>query len=190
LVLFADLVKSILLLAIGSLILPKLEVKEVQFRGFSKSSRPTVKQGLMNSLRSAKKTVPRILTTMIPITFAVFLLISLGIFEYAAAHLGVVARYFPIPIESLPIVATRLASPVGAYTMAGGLLAKGVLGGQDVVMALLVGTLLSTIPNLRYLIPYYYGIFGPAIGTQLVIVSTVLRVLVFAALVGVAAILV
>jgi hypothetical protein len=123
---------------------------------------------------------------MIPVTFAVFLFIGLGVFEYAASHLGVVARYFPIPIESLPVVATRLASPVGAYTMAGSLLAKGVLGSRDVVMALLVGTLLSTIPNLRYLIPYYYGIFGPAIGTQLVIVSTCLRVLVFAALVAVA----
>jgi hypothetical protein len=127
---------------------------------------------------------------MVPVTFVVFVLIGLGIFEYAAAHLGVVARFFPIPIESLPIVATRLVSPVGAYTVAGSLLAKGVLEGKDVVMALLVATLLSTVPNLRYLVPYYFGIFGPTIGTQLIIVSTLLRVLVFAAMVGFAAFLV
>jgi hypothetical protein len=59
-----------------------------------------------------------------------------------------------------------------------------VLQGKDVVMALLVATLLSTVPNLRYLVPYYFGIFGPTIGMQLVIVSTLLRVLVFAAVVG------
>jgi hypothetical protein len=190
LVLLAEFVRSIILLAIGSVILPRLDMGQVRFQESSRSQRPTFGQALINSLRDARKTVPRILITMVPVTFVVFVLIGLGIFEYAAAHLGVVARYFPIPIESLPIVATRLASPVGAYTMAGSLLAKGVLEGKDVVMALLVATLLSTVPNLRYLVPYYFGIFGPAIGTQLIIVSTLLRVLVFGAMVGVAAFLV
>ena len=190
LVLLAEFVRSIILLAIGSVILPRLDMGQVRFQESSRSPRPTARQALINSLRNARKTVPRILITMVPVTFMVFVLIGLGIFEYAAAHLGVVARYFPIPIESLPIVATRLASPIGAYTIAGSLLAKGVLGGKDVVMALLVATLLSTVPNLRYLVPYYFGIFGPTIGTQLVIVSTVLRVAVFGAMVGFAAFLV
>jgi hypothetical protein len=111
-------------------------------------------------------------------------LIGFGVFDYAAKHLGVVASYFPVPQASLPIIAARLVSPIGAYTMAGGLLSKAILGGKDVVVALLVGTLLSTLPNIRYLVPYYFGIFGAVIGTQLVIVSTVMRVLVFAAIVG------
>jgi hypothetical protein len=190
LVLLAEFVRSIILLAIGSMVLPRLDMGQVRFQESSFSQRPTTRQALINSLRDARKTVPRILITMVSVTFVVFVLIGLGIFEYAAAHLGVVARYFPIPIESLPIVATRLASPVGAYTVAGSLLAKGVLEGKDVVMALLVATLLSTVPNLRYLVPYYFGIFGPTLGTQIVIVSTLLRVLVFAAMVGFAAFLV
>jgi hypothetical protein len=190
LILLAEFVRSIILLAIGSMVLPRLDIGQVRFQESSCSQRPTIGQALINSLRDARKTVPRILTTMVPVTFVVFVLIGLGIFEYAAAHLGVVARFFPIPIESLPIVATRLVSPVGAYTVAGSLIAKGVLEGKDVVMALLVATLLSTVPNLRYLVPYYFGIFGPTIGTQLIIVSTLLRVLVFAAMVGFAAFLV
>jgi len=190
LILLAEFVRSIILLAIGSMVLPRLDIGQVRFQESSCSQRPTIGQALINSLRDARKTVPKILTTMVPVTFVVFVLIGLGIFEYAAAHLGVVARFFPIPIESLPIVATRLVSPVGAYTVAGSLLAKGVLEGKDVVMALLVATLLSTVPNLRYLVPYYFGIFGPTIGTQLIIVSTLLRVLVFAAMVGFAAFLV
>jgi hypothetical protein len=190
LVLLADLVKSIILLAIGSMVLPRLDVEQVRFQESSCSHRPTTGEALINSLRGTRKIVPRILTTMVPVTFAVFVLIGLGVFEYAATHLGVVARYFPIPIESIPIVATRLASPVGAYTVAGSLLAKGVLGSKAVVMALLVGTLLSTVPNLRYLVPYYFGIFGPTIGMQLVIVSTLLRMLVFAGVVGFVAFLI
>jgi hypothetical protein len=175
LVLFDDLVKSILLLAIGNLILPKPDIEKVQFQESPSSPKPGLWQALVNSLRSAMHTVPRILMIMIPVTFTVFLLIGLGIFEYVAVHLSAVARYFPIPVESLPIVAARLASTIGAYTTAGSLLAKGILGGRDVVMALLIGTLLSTVPNLRYLVPYYYGIFGPTIGTQLVIVSACCR---------------
>jgi len=190
LVLLAELVRSIILLAVGSVMLPRLGIGQVHFQESSRSKNPTTGQALINSLRDTRKTVPRILITMVPVTFLVFVLIGLGIFEYAAAHLGIVARFLPIPIESVPIVAARLASPIGAYTMAGGLLAKGVLEGKDVVMALLVATLLSTVPNLRYLVPYYFGIFGPTIGTQLIMVSTLLRVLVFAAMVGFAAFLV
>jgi hypothetical protein len=149
-----------------------------------RARRPDLRQAIRKSLRNAGKTIPKILLTMIPVTLGVFVLINLGIFEYSAKHLGVVARYFPVRPESLPIVATRLISPIGAYTIAGSLLAKGVVEGKDIVMALLVGTLLATVPNVRYLVPYYFGIFGPAIGTQLVIVSTLLRIVVFAAIVG------
>lgn len=183
LVLSADLVKSLLLLAVGCVILPKRELNDIDTQAPSRAQRTDLRQAFRNALRSAGKAIPKILATMIPVTFGVFVLINLGIFEYSAKHLGVVAHYFPIRLESLPIVATRLVSPIGAYTLAGGLLAKGVLGGKDIVMALLVGTLLATVPNVRYLVPYYFGIFGPAIGTQLVIVSTLLRILVFAAIV-------
>ena len=184
LVLLADLVKSLLLLAVGCLILPKRELNDIGTQAPSRAQRPDLRQAFRNALGSAGNAIPKILLTMIPVTFGVFVLINLGIFEYSAKHLCVVAHYFPIGLESLPIVATRLVSPIGAYTMAGGLLAKGVLEGKDIVMALLVGTLLATVPNVRYLVPYYFGIFGPAIGTQLVIVSTLLRILVFAAIVG------
>jgi len=182
-VLFADLVKSLLLLAVGRFSLPERSPGEIEASEAAGRPRPTMKQALRSALRGARKTVPKVLLTMVPVTFCVFVLIRLGIFEYAAKHLGVLSRYFPIAVESLPIVATRLISPVGAYTVAGSLMTKGVLGGQDVVMALMVGTLLATIPNIRYLVPYYFGIYGPSIGTQLVIVSTVTRLIVFAAIV-------
>jgi hypothetical protein len=186
-ILFADLVKSLLLLGIGRLILPERGMHEVGTAVSTSWPRPELKPAFRNALRSARKTVPKIVLTMVPVTFCVFALIRLGIFEYAARHLSVVSHYFPIPIEALPIVAARLVSPVGAYTVAGSLLTKGILSGPDVMMALLGGTLLATIPNVRYLVPYYFGIFGPSIGLQLVVVSTLARILVFAAIVGIAA---
>jgi hypothetical protein len=184
---FADLVKSLLLLSIGRCLLPKRGTDGLGTEVSTACARPELKPALRNALLSARKTVPKIVLTMVPVTFCVFVLIRLGIFEYAARHLSVVSSYFPIPVESLPIVAARLISPVGAYTVAGSLLTKGVLSGQNAVMALLVGTLLATIPNIRYLVPYYFGIFGPSIGLQLVIVSTVARMVVFGVVVAIAA---
>ncbi len=189
LVLFADLVKSILLLAVGRVILPYPGAAGTSLPSASSHESPGTRAALSSALRDSGRIVPKTLKTLVPLTLAAFLLIESGVFEYAARHLGVVARYFPVHQASLPIIAARLVSPVGAYTMAGGLLSKGMLGGRDVVVALLVGTLLATVPNIRYLVPYYFGIFGATIGTQLVIVSTLMRVLVFAAIVGVAALL-
>lgn len=189
LVLLADLIKTLVLLTIGRFILPRPDATELKSEEASKAKRPTIKDALLNSVRDSRKIIPKTLKTLIPFAWAAFLLIGLGVFDYAAKHLGVVARYFPVPQASLPIIAARLISPIGAYTMSGGLLSKGVLAGNDVVVALLVGTLLSTLPNIRYLVPYYFGIFGAVIGTQLVIVSTVMRILVFAAMVGVVSLL-
>ena len=189
LVLLADLIKTLILLTIGRFILPRPDATALKLQEASHSKRPTVKEALLHSLRDSKKIIPKTLKTLIPFAWAAFILIGFGVFDYAAKHLGVVAHYFPVPQASLPIIAARLISPIGAYTMAGGLLSKGVLEGKDVVVALLVGTLLSTLPNVRYLVPYYFGIFGAVIGTQLVIVSTVMRVLVFAAMVGVVSLL-
>jgi hypothetical protein len=184
LVLLADLIKTLILLTIGRFILPRPDATELKLQEFSQSKRSTIKEALLHSLRDSKKIIPKTLKTLIPFAWAAFILIGFGVFDYAAKHLGVVAHYFPVPQASLPIIAARLISPIGAYTMAGGLLSKGVLEGKDVVVALLVGTLLATLPNIRYLVPYYFGIFGAVIGTQLVIVSTVMRILVFAAMVG------
>jgi len=185
LVLLADLVKSLVFLVVGRVILPPPATGHLSFPEASMSKRPGLRQALLNSLRDARRIVPKTLKTLVPLTLAAFLLIEFGVFDYAAKHLGVVARYFPVPEESLPIIAARFISPIGAYTMAGGLMSERMLNGQEVVIALLVGTLLATLPNIRYLIPYYFGIFGATIGTQLVLVSTVMRILVFAAIVGV-----
>lgn len=184
LVLLADFVKSLILLAVGFVILPRPGTGELTPQAAMTSKRPSVQEALSNSLRDSGRIIPKTLKTLIPLTLAAFLLIGSGVFDYAAEHLGIVARYFPVPQESLPIIAARLVSPIGAYTMAGGLLSKGMLEGKDIVVALFVGTLLATVPNVRYLVPYYFGIFGAVIGTQLVIVSTLMRVLVFAMIVG------
>ncbi|HIH70116.1 nucleoside recognition domain-containing protein [Methermicoccus shengliensis] len=127
----------------------------------------------------------RILKLMVPISILVFFLIGAGIFNMLSESLHFVQPYLPIPNEGLPIVATQLASQFGAYIIAGGLLDNGVLTGEEVVLTLLVGKVLTVVGILRTYMPYYLGIFGPAQGMKILLVSMGLRALTLTLVAGV-----
>ena len=59
--------------------------------------------------------------------------------------------------------------------IAGNLLSVGILNTKEIVLSLLVGMILSSIVSIRFLIPYYVGIFHSKLGTQIMIYSTILR---------------
>ncbi len=52
----------------------------------------------------------------------------------------------------------------------------GMLTGKEVVITLLVADVLSTIMvTIRWRVPYYFGIFGPRIGVQILALATTIR---------------
>lgn len=144
-----------------------------------------LKSVLVGSLKRSRKTIFRITRTTIPITFVMFVLIHAGIFERLNQSLEVMPNIFPFSPEALSIVVTRIGSNVGAFTVAGNLLYAGSVSGRDVVLSLLVGNLLASGINLRYLIPYYLGIFGSGLGIRVLAVSTGLRMVIMAGVIGV-----
>lgn len=159
-------------LSAGRLLLPqKDDIMEIK-----KEQRPLLKEALKTSIRNSKKTILRILSLTIPITIVVFILIDLGLFQILALYLSGVAIYFPIPPEGLTIIAAQLANFNIACAVAGSLFAEGVLSSKEIVLSLLVGDIFANITVLRFLIPYYLGIFGPKLGTQIMLLSTSLRV--------------
>ena len=111
----------------------------------------------------------------IPVTILVFALIDAGFFEVLAAFLKEHAVFIPVPGEALPIIAAQFTANIAAYTIAGNLLSAGILNTKEIVLSLLVGKILSSIVSIRILIPYYVGIFGPKLGTQIMIYSAILR---------------
>jgi hypothetical protein len=175
-VVLADLLKAGIALATGYFLLPSPDTKTFVPNTADSPQRQDFRTALRKSFPNSKKTIFRVLRTMVPVTFLVYLLLELGTFSYLATKMDAVTRYSPVKAELLPVVAARLATPVGAYTVAGNLLSTGVAGGIDVIMALLVGSLLATVSNMRYMIPYYFGIFGPKLGTQVIVISTALRI--------------
>ena len=130
------------------------------------------------SAQKSKKLIIRILRTTIPITLVMFGLIHAGVFEHLKNGLAGLTTFLPLSPAALSIVVTRLGSNVGAFTVAGNLLYAGSVSSRDVVISLLMGNLLASGINLRYLIPYYFGIFGSAMGTQALAISTGLRMII------------
>ncbi|MBC2715177.1 MAG: hypothetical protein HF978_07710 [Desulfobacteraceae bacterium] len=140
---------------------------------------------LVDSAKKSRKTIFRIICTTVPITLVMFLLINAGVFDHLNKGLAFLTAFVPLTPEALSIVAIRLGSNVGAFTVAGNLLYAGSITGRDVVLSLLIGNLLASGINLRYLVPYYFGIFGPGVGVRVLAVSTGLRVVVMIGLIGV-----
>lgn len=127
------------------------------------------------SIKKSKKTIFRIITTTIPVTILVFALIDAGLFDILAVFLKEHAVFVPVPGEALPIIAAQFTANIAAYTIAGNLLSAGILSTKEIVLSLLVGKILSSIVSIRILIPYYVGIFGSKLGTQIMVYSAILR---------------
>ena len=164
-----------IVLVAGRLLLPKRNAEDTKI---DKEQRPPLKEALKTSVKNARKMIKRILLIIIPCIVIVFVLMDIGVFELLETHLSSVAAYFPIPAEGLPIIAAQFAEPVVAYTIAGSLLSQGILDAKAVVLTLLIGDVLSTITILRFIIPYYLGVFGPKLGTQIMTLATSLRLIV------------
>jgi hypothetical protein len=107
---------------------------------------------------------------------AVELLARMGIFLTLARVLEDIA---PLRPEALAVVAAQMVNAMSAYTTAASLHATGVLGDREVVAA----RVLSAVPyGLRFLLPYYAGIFGVRDGVRILQQSTYMAFVLLAAL--------
>ena len=139
-------------------------------------NRPPLKEALKIGARAARPKVVRVAKMTTAMMFLVSVLIEVGAFDLLSLHLSGIRNYLPLPATGLSIIAAQFAGYVAAYTVAGGLLAAGELSGKEVVVTLMVGNVITSAAwAFRWLIPSHAGIFGPRIGTELVVFSTGLR---------------
>ena len=180
------LIKTVLIMIAGRILLEKKDRRQSQNCKYESESRsedknktvklPSLKETVKISLQTSKPLIKRIVAITIPTTFIVFILMEIGAFDILAYYLSGVSTYFPIPVEGLTIIAAQFGNFIAANTIASNLLTTGVLTGKEVVITLLVADVLATIMvTVRWLIPYYLGIFGPRIGTEIMVIATTIR---------------
>jgi len=125
-----------------------------------------------------RRRIRKIVRFTVPIYILFYILTRMGMFahlqEFMAAHLQFLSWLSP---QAMSIVALHVAAEFTAgLAAAGALLADGTMGQREVILALLVGNILSSpVRAFRHQFPYYAGIFKPALAMQLIAFSQIFR---------------
>ena len=173
----AAVLRTLCIIVVGRLFLPRRpEVRLPPEKG---------KGGLdwRGAWSKTKKRFQRKMTTVIkftvPIYTAIFFLSRHGLFDWVrdqmSAHLSFLSWLHP---ASLGIVVFHVAAEFTAgLAAAGALIDNGTLGYREVILALLVGNVLSSpMRAVRHQFPYFAGIFSPRLALELICWSQFFRV--------------
>lgn len=128
--------------------------------------------------RKLKKRFMTIVTFVLPIYTAVFLLNSAGLFDWTRQWLAhwVTDRFVPVEALSL-VVLSFVAEFTSGFAAAGALLQEGVMTTKQAVLALLVGNIVAfPVRALRHQLPRLMGIFAPRLGLQILLLGQGFRV--------------
>jgi hypothetical protein len=172
----AALLQTVLVVMAGRLLLPESTLISAD----PAKDRPRVrfKEAFDKSVKRLRKRIVKIIKFMVPVYLMFFVLNWYGLFnrveEYLAANVWFLSWLNP---QALGIVVLHVTTEFSAGLAAASvLLAENSLSYREVVLALLVGNLLSTpIRAIRHQFPYYTGIYTPALALQLVTVSQLSR---------------
>ncbi len=165
------------IVALGHYLLPPLPEGCIVCR-LDEHRSPGFKDAVRKSWLRLKKRMRRVAFFTVPIYIALYALREAGLFiwleKFMAEHVSVLSF---LPPQAISIVIFHVAAEFTAgLAAAGALLQDGGLGANQVVMALLVGNILSTpMRTFRHQFPYYAGIFKPRMALKLILYNQVLR---------------
>jgi hypothetical protein len=146
----------------------------------NKTEKTSIKSVLQKAWKRFKRRLPKIVYITVPIYTAFFFLKHYGFFEWFEQYLsGGLSSFTWFNPQTLGIIAFSIASEFTAgLAAAGSLLHAGSLSPRGIVIALLVGNILSTpMRAVRHQLPYYAGIFNGRLALKLMGCNQILRAL-------------
>lgn len=171
----AALLRTLGTVALGYFILPKPAYSDYttpvqKERSFSDIVRKIFGSFKIRFLRVCKFTVPIYIVFFFIQHFGGFLAVQ----RFMSEHVGFLSFLKP---EALSIVAMSLATETGAsMSAAAALLHAGTLSGRDIVIAMLVGNILSSpVRAVQHQFPTYAGYYPSGIAAVMVILSQSVR---------------
>lgn len=176
----AAMLQTALVVIGGRMLLPPLQAEAVgQGKDRLQSREKTDwRQALEKSVRRFRKRIKKLLYFTVPVYILFFFMGKQGVFDWLENFFATKVWFLAwLQPQSLGIVMAHVTVEFSAgLAAAGALLADNSLSYKEVVLALLVGNILSTpIRAVRHQFPYYVGIFSPKIALELVGLSQFLR---------------
>ena len=135
-------------------------------------------QALEKSVQRFRRRIKGLIYFTVPVYIMFYFMGKHGFFLWVERFFATQAWFLAwLKPQSLGIVMAHVTVEFSAgLAAAGALLADNSLSYKEVVLALLVGNILSTpIRAVRHQFPYYVGIFSPKLALELVGVSQVVR---------------
>ncbi|NLW81051.1 MAG: hypothetical protein GXY42_05185 [Desulfovibrionales bacterium] len=143
------------------------------------SEQASWRQVLDKTWRRFRRRIKKIVLITVPIYIGMHILQRAGMFaameQFMASHMSGLPWLHP---QSMGIIAFQLAAEFSAgMAAAGALLDSGSMSVRDVVIALVVGNVLSSpMRAFRHQFPYYAGIYRPVLAFELIVCSQGFRV--------------
>ncbi|MBU0480093.1 MAG: hypothetical protein KKG47_03210 [Proteobacteria bacterium] len=178
LTLLAAFLRTFLVLFIGRFVLPKrdrvcidCEIRRGEKISAESAWRKTLSRFKLRILRVMMFTVPIYTSFVILKQFAFFAWLE----GLIASHLSFLTWLHP---ESLGVIVFQVVAEFTAGLAAAGvLLESGTMNGREIILALLVGNILSSpVRGIRHQFPVYAGIFTPKLALELIFYSQAFRV--------------
>lgn len=174
----AAFLRTVTIVLIGRLVLPKPpELVELEPVDQKILSWPELRD---KTWRRFKKRMKKIVSFTVPIYIIIFIMNRLQFFSALEDILAGYLDFIPwLSPQSMGIIALHLAAELTAgLAAAGALLQDGIMNYHEIVLALLVGNILSSpLRAVRHQFPYYAGIFTPKLGLELIVYNQLFRIL-------------
>jgi len=137
------------------------------------------RKAVEKSWKRFKKRIRKIIRYTVPIYILVFLMHRAGLFDILERGMADYLSFLPwLTPQSMGIITLHMAAEFTAgLAVAGALLQEGSMDYREIVLALLVGNVLSSpVRAIRHQFPYYAGIFQPKMAVELIVYSQLFRV--------------
>ena len=178
LTLFAALLRTFSIIVVSRLLLPKPAREDSAGRDGGRMGIDW-REAMRKSWIRFKKRIRKILLVTVPIYIVIYAMNRVGFFreleQATSAYLSFIPGLTP---HAMGIITLQLASELTAgVAAAGALLQDGMMEHREIILALLVGNILSSpLRAVRHQFPYYAGIFRPKVATELIVCSQAFRV--------------
>ena len=129
-------------------------------------------KALNKSAKSTYKLLKRIVPTMFITLFLVSVAMELNLFESFSAILEPVTNILGLESEIALISATDIVNTYAGIILAGSLLGEGLISTKGVLIALLLGTVVSFSARfVKHSLPLHVSLFGPKLGSKTVAIN-------------------
>jgi len=127
---------------------------------------------LYKSASSTCKMLKRIVPTMFITLFLVAVAMELNLFDSFSAILEPLTNILGLESEVVLISATEIVNTYAGLILAGSLLGEGLITTKGVLIALLLGTVVSFSTRfVKHSLPLHVSLFGPKLGSKTVAVN-------------------